>query len=328
MNLPPTISVIIPAYNSEITIAETIESVLNQTFYDWELIIINDGSQDSTLDIISQFKDTRIKVFSYANAGLPISRNRGLEHAVGKFVSFLDADDLWTSDKLDAQLKALQANPQASVAYSWTNCIDEKSQFLRRGTYITATGNVCDKLLVINFLENGSNPLIRREALDVVGGFDESLKAAQDWDMYLRLAARYTFVAVPYPQILYRISNNSMSTNVIRLEKACLTVIEKAFKQAPKYLQVLKKDALGNLYKYLLYKTLEGKPEKNRGIIAVKFLYEAIKNDISLLRAPVCFKVFCNLTATVILPSQQAAALFLKFPKIFNISTFLGYMHI
>ncbi|BAY12820.1 glycosyltransferase [Calothrix sp. NIES-2098] len=328
MPVLPQISVIIPAYNSEKTIGQTIESVLNQTFADWELIIINDGSQDSTLDIIAQFQDSRIKVFSYLNAGLPISRNRGLEHAVGKFVSFLDADDLWTSDKLDAQLKALQANPQAAVAYSLTNCIDEKNEFLRRGTYITETGNVYAKLLVINFLENGSNPLIKREAIDIVGGFDEYLKAAQDWDIYLRLAAQYDFVAVPSPQILYRVSNNSMSTNVIRLEEACSAVIERAFKQAPISKQCLKKDAVANLYKYLLYKTLEGIPEKNRGVLAIKFFAKAIKSDVSLLRAPVCFKIFCHLIATFILPSQQATDLFVKFPKIFNISTLLGYMQI
>jgi glycosyltransferase involved in cell wall biosynthesis len=116
----PLISVIIPVYNGEKTIKETIEAVLNQTFSDFELIVINDGSQDSTLDIVSSIQEARIKVFSYPNAGQAISRNRGLSHACGEFIAFLDADDLWTPDKLEAQLKALQANPQAGVAYSWT----------------------------------------------------------------------------------------------------------------------------------------------------------------------------------------------------------------
>ena len=88
----PLISVIIPAYNAEKTILETIESVLKQTFLDFELIIINDGSQDSTVEIISSLQDSRIKLFCYPNSGLSASRNRGIFHATGDYISFLDAD--------------------------------------------------------------------------------------------------------------------------------------------------------------------------------------------------------------------------------------------
>lgn len=326
INSLPKISIIIPAYNSENTIAQTINSVLDQSFNDWELIVINDGSQDTTLDIILQFNNPHIKVFSYPNSGLPKSRNRGLEHAVGEFVSFLDADDLWTPDKLDSQFQALQANPQAAVAYSWTNCIDEKSKFLRRGTYISATGNVYANLLLLNFLENGSNPLIRRDALNLVGGFDESLNAAQDWDIYLRLAANYAFVAVPSPQILYRISSNSMSTNALKLEAASLTVIERAFKKAPQSIQYSKKHSLANLYKYLLFKTLEGLPERKRTLTALRFFCKAIINDVYLLKSPTLIKVLLNIITTAMLPRKLALILFHKFPKVFNIITILGYM--
>ncbi|HBL15031.1 MAG TPA: glycosyl transferase family A, partial [Cyanobacteria bacterium UBA11162] len=109
----------------EKTIKETIESILNQTFVDFELIVINDGSTDSTVDIVTSIQDSRLQVFSYPNAGLAASRNRGIDRATGKYISFIDADDLWTPDKLERQLKALEENPQAAVAYSWTDCIDE-----------------------------------------------------------------------------------------------------------------------------------------------------------------------------------------------------------
>src|SRR5574338_867068 len=121
----PTISVILPVYNGEKTIQETIESVLQQTFEDFELIIINDGSQDATLHQVSTLSDARIKVFSYPNAGVSASRNRGIAQAEGEYIAFIDADDLWTPDKLGAQFKTLQTNPQVAVAYSWTNWIDE-----------------------------------------------------------------------------------------------------------------------------------------------------------------------------------------------------------
>jgi glycosyltransferase involved in cell wall biosynthesis len=268
----PLVSVVIPAYNAENTIQETIHSVLNQTFKDWELIIIDDGSQDSTVKIIKEMKSSRIRIFSYDNGGLALSRNRGVHHAQGEYISFLDADDLWTSDKLEAQLQALQENPEAAVAYSWTDYIDQSSQFLHSGRHITINGNVYQHLLVNNFLENGSNPLIRKQALNQVGGFDSSINSVADWDMWLRLAARYQFVAVPLPQILYRVSARSMSAQIKNQERECLKFIEKAFKSAPESLQHLKRKTLAELYKYLMWKIFQQQPHHKQGLILIKYL--------------------------------------------------------
>lgn len=303
----PLISVIIPVYNGERTIRETIESVLNQTFSDFELIVINDGSRDKTLDIIVSIKDLRLKVFSYRNAGLSASRNRGFSHASGKFIAFLDADDLWTPDKLEAQLRTLQENPQAAVAYSWTDHIDECGQFLSPASYTTISGDVYARLLIGNFLTNGSNALIRAEALTKVGGFDESLAAAEDWDMWLRLAARYHFVAVPSPQVLYRISTNSMSSNISRMEIASLRVIERAYSQAPESLQYLKKQSLGFLYKYLMSKAFAEPSRPQKALKAVKVLWNYIKNDPSPLRlGRLKLSLLSKVVATSLIPSYQA----------------------
>ncbi len=268
----PKISVVIPVYNGEKTIQKTIESVLNQTFKDWELIIIDDGSQDSTVRIIREIEDSRIRLFSYDNAGLASSRNRGIAHAQGEFISFLDADDLWTSDKLEMQFQALEKHPEAAVAYSWTDYIDQSSQFLHSGRHITINGNIYQHLLVNNFLENGSNPLIRKQALNQAGKFDTSLKAGEDWDMWLRLAARYQFVAVPLPQILYRVSTDSMSSQIKNQERECLKVIEKAFKSAPESLQPLKRKTLAELYKYLMWKIFQQQPSPKQGLILMEYL--------------------------------------------------------
>ena len=116
----PTVSVVIPAYNPERTILETVESVLHQTFSDFELIVINDGSTDRTLDLLQTVQDSRLKIFSYSNGGLALARNRGISHAQGAYISFIDADDLWTIDKLELQLEALKQHPDMGVAYSWT----------------------------------------------------------------------------------------------------------------------------------------------------------------------------------------------------------------
>jgi glycosyltransferase involved in cell wall biosynthesis len=275
----PLISIVIPVYNGEKTLRATLQSVLEQTCLDFELIIINDGSKDSTLKIISDFSDARIQVFSYENAGLATSRNRGMSHATGEFVAFLDADDLWAIDKLAAQLHALQTHPQAAVAYSWTDYIDEAGQFLYPGSYVTANGRVLEKLIVQNFIESGSNPLIRRQSLAVVGNFDCALTSADDWDMWLRLAAKYDFVAVPVAQVFYRVSTTSMSTNIRYQEQVCLQVIEKALAQNPDLPRSLRQPSLANLYQYLMFRSLIGQPTRSQSLEAARCLKNALLND-------------------------------------------------
>ncbi len=318
------ISVVIPVYNGEKTIRQTIESVINQTFSNFELIVIDDGSQDSTLDIVRSISDSRLKVFSFPNAGLATSRNRGIQLASGDYISFIDADDLWTGNKLEAQLKALLDNPQAAVAFSWTDCIDESGQFSRRGNYTTVSGNVYAQLLLTDFIENGSNLLIRSEAFKKVGYFNESLPAAEDWDMWLRLAVNYEFVVVPSPQVFYRLSTTSMSANVVRQEAACLQVIDQAFAQAPDSVQHLKKPSLANLYKYLTYKVLAGVPDPQAGKIAVRFWWQVLHHQPELWHKRVTWKVFLKSGLVTLLSARLTDNLIWE--KWLNTDTILGYI--
>jgi glycosyltransferase involved in cell wall biosynthesis len=302
----PAISVVIPVFNGEKTIRETVNSVLNQTFSDFELIVINDGSTDSTLEILDSIQDSRLKVISYSNAGLAASRNRGITHATGEFISFLDADDLWLPEKLAEQLKALQTNPEAAVAYSWTDYINAESQFLQSGSHISVSGDVFSKLIVINFIESGSNVLIRKSALNEVGNFDEALTAAEDWDMFLRLAARYHFVAVPLSHILYR-RTNSMSSNVTRQENECLKVLERAYVKAPASLQHLRQKSLANLYKYLTFKALEGPPGRRKGLEAARCLFHTVRNNPYFLKQTrVILSLLYKISAIALLSPHQS----------------------
>ena len=248
-----TISIILPAYNAERTILKTIESVQKQTVSDVELIVINDGSNDHTLEVLDTVKDARMKIFSYQNGGVSVARNRGIAHAKGNFIAFLDTDDLWTSDKLEMQLAALQQHPDAGVAYSWTHFMDEEGKSFHADKHITFEGNVYADLLAENFLFSGSNPLIRRQALESVGEFDPAVIPAEDWDFYLRLAARWPFVVVPLPQILYRQTSGSASSKIEVMELGALSVIEKAFRAAPLELQPLKNQSLANLHQFLAH---------------------------------------------------------------------------
>lgn len=246
----PTISVVIPAYNAERTILETVGSVLQQTFSDFELIVINDGSKDRTVELLQSIKDERLKVFSYENGGLPVARNRGLSRSTGEFIAFVDADDLWAPDKLELQLAALQQHPEAGVAYSWTSIIDEQGKPLYDNAPSFFEGNVYAQLLIGDFIYSGSNTLIRREAIESVGGFDPVLKSCEDWDCWLRLAAHWPFVVVPKHQILYRRSSGAMSSKVEVMREAALIAMEKAYKAAPPELQPLKNQTWISFYKY------------------------------------------------------------------------------
>jgi len=321
----PLVSVIIPAYNAEKTIQQTIESVLKQTLTDFELIAIDDGSQDATLEIVHSIRDPRIKAFSFSNAGSNPSRNRGLKIAAGEFIAFLDADDLWLPDKLELQLKALQENPQIAVAYSWTDFIDESGQFLYRGMYSTATGDVYKKLLLGNFLESGSNPLIRKQALIEVGGFDESLFACQDTDLYLRLAARYRFISVEKVQILYRRSSDSVSSNVVTLASSWSQVLERAFNEAPESVQYLRRDSLSNLYKGLTFKALDGTPQRKNGLLAIQFAWNAVRTDAAMLKRRIIWKVILKILIVIVLPHKSSKALLSRMKQLSNVQALLAY---
>lgn len=248
-----TISVIIPAYNAESTILETIASVREQTYQDLEIIVINDGSNDRTLDKLSTIADTRLKVYSYANGGLSIARNRGISRARGEYISFIDADDLWTPNKLEKQLAALQNNPEAGVAYSWyavmveaENSSDTSLVFCKK---VRLAGDVYHKLLIDNFIGNGSNILVKSSIIRSVGDFDSSLQSCEDWDYFLRLASQTKFAVVPEYQIFYRKSVGTMSSQGSTMEREGLKTIERVFENIPQS-QRLKNKSIASFYRY------------------------------------------------------------------------------
>ncbi len=273
----PTISIVIPAYNAESTIRETIESVQKQTFSDFEVIIIDDGSTDKTVEIINNFDDERIKVFSYENGGVSAARNRGISHANGEFIAFLDADDLWTPDKLELQLAVLEKYSEAGVAYSWTYFMYEQRKVIKAGNPVYFKGDVYSNLLVENFLAHGSNPLIRREIIDCVGGYDSNFPHCADWDFYLRLASYCDFALVPKHQIFYRQSSGSMTSKIDGIEKQMLIMFEKTFKAASPQYKYLKNRSLAWVYQYCTQQYLEYSTDLSGINQATKKLCKAIR---------------------------------------------------
>ena len=320
----PQISVIIPAYNAEHTIVETIQSVQQQTFQDFEIIVINDGSQDKTLELLQTIQEQRLKVFSYENGGLCTARNRGIIHAMGEFIAFIDADDLWTADKLELQLKALQQNPEAGVAYSWTCFMDVDEQgkaasFLPSPQYSFA-GNVYQNLLVSDFIHSGSNTLIRRKAIESVGKFDPTCTGCADWDYWLRLSVHWQFVFVPKYQILYRRTHGSMSSKVEVMKKEALIAIEKAYQAAPSELQYLKTHTLTSFHIYCTSLYLQHRTDRNGISHARQHLWSAIRLNPKLLLDRTTQKLLIKFFLKQVFPPTASSYLFERLRKPISMS--------
>ena len=230
----PLVSVVIPAYNAQRWIEETLKSVLNQTYRNLEIIVVDDGSSDATVDVVRAMVevDARIALVSQENGGVGSARNHGIRLASGAYVAPLDADDLWHPDKIEKQLQrftecANQGEPVGMV-YCWSQSIDENSRLLRRGTRAKPIeGRIFNQLAIENFVGNGSSPLIDTSVLRQVGGYEEDMPTGcEDWTLYLTIAYESAFGAVPEYLVGYRQLNNSMSKNIQRMVDAHEAMIE------------------------------------------------------------------------------------------------------
>jgi glycosyltransferase involved in cell wall biosynthesis len=306
----PRVSVIVPAHNAERTIGETIRSVRAQTFSDFELIVIDDGSTDRTLDRLEAAGDSRLQVFSYENAGESRAFNRGIARATGEFVAFLHADDLWTPDKLESQVAALEARPAAGVAYSWTRFVDRDGCDLYEQRPVFFEGDVYRELLVANFTCSGSNVLVRRQAVEAAGGFDVSLEVSPDWEFCVRLAARWPFVVVPRHQILYRQWSGSKSSSMAATpeswEERGIRTIERVFEAVPADLQPLKKRRLATFYLHFAHRTLVSAADRASARLAGRNLWRALRLDPRLVRDPAGRRVLARWLLMRVLPWRAA----------------------
>jgi glycosyltransferase involved in cell wall biosynthesis len=287
----PLVSVIVPARDAGSTVADTLESVRRQTVTDLEVIVIDDGSTDDTVARVARVTDPRITIASVPGAGPSAARNRGMASARGAYLSFLDADDLWTPDKLELQLAALRRRSDAGVAYSWTSEIDLAGRPLGRHPPVRHEGDVYAPMLLDFFVGSGSNALLRREVIERVGEFDPGYQGVEDWDYFLRVAARWPFVVVPRYQILYRQSPHSVSSRVEAMREQSLRLVEKAFASAPADLQGLKPRTLARVHRYLARIALTRGTDRASVADARRSLARALRLDPQLLLSPITLRL-------------------------------------
>ncbi|HEV8356815.1 MAG TPA: glycosyltransferase [Gemmatimonadales bacterium] len=213
----PTVSVILPVFNRERYLADSIESVLNQTFTDWELVVVDDGSSDSTPGIIERYRLSfpgKIKPISQPNLGVAAARNRGITASTGELIAFIDSDDLWHAGKLERQVEALRAAADVAFLYTGYEMIDSAGRSL--GTVRPDPrfqGDIYEKLWTEDNRILGPTIMVTREKLYRVGLFDERLPAGENLDLRIKLARVGPVAFVSDPLYSYRLHPESLSAD-------------------------------------------------------------------------------------------------------------------
>ncbi|MEL6494481.1 MAG: glycosyltransferase family A protein [Cyanobacteria bacterium J06623_7] len=259
----PRVSVIIAAYNLMAYLPATITNVFAQTFTDFELIVVDDGSSDNTSEWVSQLTDPRVKLITQENQGLAGASNTGVSQAQGEYITFLDADDLWEPSKLEQQVQVLDNHPEVGIVYTWVTYMNDGGASTGRIVKTEAEGFIWPDLIEVNQIECGSVVMIRRSCFTEVGLFDTNLKSfVQDWDMWLRLALKYQFKAIRQPLVYYRQRASSGSRNLVEMERSFNLVLHKARATAPLELKPLVDRGYGFAYFCLAWKALQNtKPD-------------------------------------------------------------------
>jgi glycosyltransferase involved in cell wall biosynthesis len=228
----PEISVLMSAYNAEKYIGQAIQSVLSQTFSDFELIIINDGSIDRTENIVDGFKDDRIKYFTQINQGVSKSLNRGLKIANGKYIARLDADDICHPDRLEKQYKFMEENPSYVVCGSYTEVIDDDGNFIYTYKDIPTTNEEIQiQFEYKNCIVNSSSFYKRENAISIGGYYEPIMQYFEDFMFFYNIIKTGKAYNFSEPLIKYRVTPGSISsrTNNVRYNKLVLDVIHRGY---------------------------------------------------------------------------------------------------
>ncbi len=238
----PLVSVILPVWNGEKFLSQTIRSALSQTYPFLEIVAVDDGSSDRTSKILAHASaaDSRLRVFHQPNQGVARARNRAIAEARGEFIAPLDADDLWLPMKIARQVDRLRtAGERAGFVYCWWVWMDEQGLVLDRSPRWAVEGDCFETLLRMNVTGNASAPLFRKRCIEEAGGYDEQAAAAdaggcEDWALALRIAHRHSFAVVPEILLGYRRSVGSMSSARQKMWRSHKRVVAMATQLRPR----------------------------------------------------------------------------------------------
>jgi glycosyltransferase involved in cell wall biosynthesis len=224
--MPLSASIIVPTFNRAEFLKEALDSVLAQTIDDWELVVVDDGSTDATPEVFSVCRDPRIRYVRQSRCGVAAARNRGVALSCASMVAFLDSDDLWLPDKLKSQLRFFSLNPAAAICQTeetWVRCGRRVNPRTRHRKHSGWIFKECLPLCIVS----PSAVMLKREAFDELGGFDESLPACEDYDLWLRASLRYEIHTLPQRLIIKRGGHEDQLSRQWGLDRWRVLALEK-----------------------------------------------------------------------------------------------------
>lgn len=229
-----TVDVIIPAFNAAKYLPAALESVGSQTFEDWQIVLVDDGSTDNTAAVVAPFLarfGPKLKYIRQENHGMSAARNTAIRASTSELIALLDADDVWLPNRLADSLQAFAARPAAGIAYGLITYMDQAGRPL--GTFEGNVGHVEGRIAPYIYMRIVELPCvtvtIRRACIEEVGLFDETMRSTEDRDLWLRIALRHEVAFIPKVLAYYRTSPGSVSTNTQRMLQAQLQFIRKHY---------------------------------------------------------------------------------------------------
>lgn len=280
----PLVSVVIPAFNAARFLPGSIPSVLAQTWTDFELIVVDDGSTDTTAACVQAFDDPRIRLVSQANRGLAGARNGGIREARGIYIAFLDADDLWHPEKLARHVAHLRSQPSVGVSYSASALMDDQGHDMRLMQKPKLHGVTARDVFLRNPVGNGSAPVIRRQTLDDIAFsaptgapgewwyFDERFRQSEDIECWLRIAlcTSWRFEGLAQPLTLYRVNAGGLSAALDKQYATWQAVVEKTRSIAPYFVAHYESRARAYQLRYLARRALSLQDPLSAGRLLVR----------------------------------------------------------
>lgn len=256
MGIFPTVTVVIPAYNVRAYIREALASLEQQSFQNFEVVIVNDGSTDDTTEVVQPFcdRDQRFRLVNKPNGGLSSARNFGIRHARAAYIALLDGDDAYLPDKLANHVAHLDRDPHIGVVYSASKIIRDDGR--PTAMFLSGKPILPESLLALlckNFVGHGSNALFRRELVGEIGEFDETLRSSEDVDFWLRVAStgRWQFYREPRPLCCYRVRPSGLSFNIDQMQRSHEQVLQSAYQRDPEKVKPWLPMAYAHMYRFL-----------------------------------------------------------------------------
>jgi glycosyltransferase involved in cell wall biosynthesis len=256
----PVVSVVIPVYNRERFLAGAIDSVLAQTLPAFELILVDDGSEDGSAGIVNRYRDTRLLFVRQANRGAAMALDAGIREARADYIAFLDQDDLWETGKLKAHVEMLNRQPEVDLTFSWFRVIDAAGRDVGLNSQ-RSRGTPDFRGLLEDFVIGGtSNVVVRRSAIGRAGGIDPAFPRMYDLDLFLRIArlAPRNIAAIPADLVRYRRHPAQITRDVRALQQEWETALEKLRRLAPEDVAAAAPKARSNMCRYFARIAYEG----------------------------------------------------------------------